>query len=155
MLAEPRVPANWEAFQFRKGRGYPFQRMLRMAFSEFLTRKSRTSSSGKKRLLCIPRGGSDGKRASPWQDIAEMYAQTACFWQDRRLMYVLSSEKQCWGIHLANLLPGRGPFSVRAPSGNTFERYLARKTAPYFLCPGNRALFAMTWGAYLFGPPAF
>lgn len=33
-------------------------------------------------------------------------------------------------MHLANFLPGRGPFAVRAPSGNTFERYLARKQRP-------------------------
>lgn len=52
------------------------------------------SSSGKKWLSCILEGRSDAKKASSWQDIAEMHARMACFWQDRCLMYVLSREKR-------------------------------------------------------------
>ena len=93
--------------------------------------RSRAAIRGKFCAPCIPKGASDGKIASSWQDSRAMHPKTGWLWQDMRAMHPKSPANRRRRIHRAKILPGRPPFRCTGPSNHARRADLAirRRTA--------------------------
>ena len=67
--------------------------------------RSQAAIRGKFCASCIPKGASDGKIASSWQDSRAMHPKTGWLWQDMRAMHPKSPANSRLGIHRAKILP--------------------------------------------------
>ena len=114
--------------------------------------RSRATGSGNILARCVlgglavarfRRGAFPG--VTPWQVLRSMHPESGLgrenrqfvarfarhasemswLWQDMRAMHPKSPANRRWGIHRANILPGRGPFRCTGPSNHARRANLA------------------------------